>query len=83
MKVRAECKFFFSDEQHLDTVFNALKPEVDKPTTARSMATVGRDGSFLVLKVEARDSVALRATLNAYLRWMNSIMNVLELLQTV
>jgi len=34
-----------------------------------------------VLKVEARDTVALRAALNAYLRWINSMVNVLEVLE--
>jgi tRNA threonylcarbamoyladenosine modification (KEOPS) complex Pcc1 subunit len=33
------------------------------------------------LKVEAKDTVALRATLNAFLRWINSVANVLEVLE--
>jgi tRNA threonylcarbamoyladenosine modification (KEOPS) complex Pcc1 subunit len=40
-----------------------------------------KDDNFLVLKVEARDTVALRAALNAYLRWINSTLNVLEVLE--
>lgn len=83
MKAHAKCKLFFSNEQYLDIVFNALKPEIDKPATSRSVAFIERDENFLVLKVEAKDTVALRAMLNAYLRWISSILNVLELLQTV
>jgi tRNA threonylcarbamoyladenosine modification (KEOPS) complex Pcc1 subunit len=37
-----------------------------------------KDGLFLVLAVEAEDTVALRSTLNAYLRWINSAMNVIH-----
>jgi tRNA threonylcarbamoyladenosine modification (KEOPS) complex Pcc1 subunit len=35
----------------------------------------------LVLNVEARDTVALRAALNAYLRWICSTISVLEALE--
>ena len=36
-----------------------------------------KDGLALLLTVEAEDTVALRATLNAYLRWINSAVNVM------
>ena len=71
----------FPSEKRLETVFKALKPEVDKPATMRSRAKLEKDDNFLVLKVEARDTVALRAALNAYLRWINSTLNVLEVLK--
>lgn len=83
MKARAECKISFPNKRYLDTILNALKPEVDKPATIRSMAFIDKDETSLILKIEARDTVALRAALNAYLRWIGSIVNVLELLQTV
>jgi tRNA threonylcarbamoyladenosine modification (KEOPS) complex Pcc1 subunit len=35
----------------------------------------------LVLRIEAKDTIALRATSNAYLRWISSIMNVLSALE--
>jgi len=71
----------FPSEKRLEIVFKALKPEVDKPATMRSRAKLEKDGAFLVLKVDARDTVALRAALNAYLRWINSMMNVLDVLK--
>jgi tRNA threonylcarbamoyladenosine modification (KEOPS) complex Pcc1 subunit len=64
----------------LETVFEALKPEV-KSHTLRSRAILKMGGKFLLLKIEARDAVALRAALNAYLRWINSIMEVLKTLK--
>ncbi len=72
----------FLSEKGLEIVFKALKPEVDKPATMRSRAKLEKENNnFLVLKVEARDTVALRAALNAYLRWINSALNVLEVLE--
>jgi len=71
----------FPSKKGLEIVFKALKPEVDKPATTRSRAKLEKEDNFLVLKVEAGDSVALRAALNAYLRWISSALNVLEVLE--
>ena len=71
----------FPSKKSLEIIFKALKPEVDKPATIRSKAKLKRKDGFLVLKVEAGDTVALRATLNAYLRWISSALNVLEVLE--
>jgi len=71
----------FLSEKGLEVIFEALKPEVDKSVTMRSRARLEKDKTFLVLKVEAGDTVALRAALNAYLRWINSALNVLEVLE--
>jgi tRNA threonylcarbamoyladenosine modification (KEOPS) complex Pcc1 subunit len=81
MVMRAKCKISFSSNRYLDIIFKALKPEVGKPATTRSRASLEKTGTFLVLKVEAKDTVALRAALNAYLRWINSAAKVLEVLE--
>ncbi len=77
MKAKALVRLKFPSKKHLDIVFKALQPEVKKPTTLRSREALDREGVFLILKVEANDTVALRAALNAYLRWINSVINVL------
>jgi KEOPS complex subunit Pcc1 len=81
MSAKAVIRLKCLSKRHLETVFRALKPEVMKTATVRSRTKMEKDGIFLVLKVEAKDTVALRATLNAYLRWINSILSVLELLR--
>ena len=83
MKAKAILRLKFPSERHLEIVFSALKPEVDKPATLRSKAVLEKEGTFLILKVEAKDTVALRAALNAYLRWINSASNVLEVLKNI
>jgi len=82
MKAKATIRLKFSTQEQLETVFKSLKPEVENPTTTRSHVALQKEGEYLTLRVEAKDTVALRATLNAYLRWMNSITNVLEVLKT-
>ena len=83
MKAKAVVRLKFPSEKCLEVVFGALKPEVEKPATMRSRTNMEKDGSFLVLRVEARDTVALRAALNAYLRWINSVTSVLETLEAL
>lgn len=82
MKAKAVARLKFPSKKQLDIVFKALEPEVKKPTTMRARTTLKKDDALLVLNVEARDTVALRAALNAYLRWINSILSVLEVLET-
>lgn len=81
LKATATVRLRVSSEKQLDALATALKPEVEKHTKIRSQVTLTRDFPFLVLKVEAKDTIALRATMNAYLRWISSTVNVLETLE--
>jgi tRNA threonylcarbamoyladenosine modification (KEOPS) complex Pcc1 subunit len=78
MKAKATVRLRLSSEKQLTTLLDALAPEAEKPIGTRAKEVLEREGNFLVLKVEARDTVALRAALNAYLRWIGSAVNVLE-----
>ena len=81
MKAKATVRLRLSLEKQLTTILAALTPEAQKPVGTRAVASLVREGSFLVLKVEAKDTVALRAALNAYLRWIGSTLNVLEVIE--
>ena len=81
MKARATVRLQFSSEKHLTTLIEALAPEANAPVTRRAKAILEKEGTFLLLKVEADDTVALRATLNAYLRWIGSTVKVLEVIE--
>ncbi len=71
----------FMSEKQLTTLLDALTPETEAPTTQRAKAKLEKDGLFLVLSVEAEDTVALRATLNTYLHWINSTINVIDVVE--
>jgi tRNA threonylcarbamoyladenosine modification (KEOPS) complex Pcc1 subunit len=81
MKAKASVRLRFSSEKQLTTLLDALAPEANRPVTTRAKAVLEREGAFLVLKVEAKDTVALRAALNAYLRWIGSAVKVLEVVE--
>jgi KEOPS complex subunit Pcc1 len=83
VKAKATVRLKFSSEKRLEMVTRALLPETEKPVTSRSKVSLEKDDAFLVLRVEASDTVALRAALNAYLRWINSAAKVLETLENI
>jgi len=80
MKAGATVRLKLPSEQKLQTILRSLEPEINCPT-ARSRASLAKEGDCLTLKIEAKDTVALRAALNAYLRWINSILNVFQILE--
>jgi tRNA threonylcarbamoyladenosine modification (KEOPS) complex Pcc1 subunit len=76
-EAQATIQLSFSEKQ-VDTLLSALGPEAKAPPTHRSVVKLEKDGCKLTLTVNAEDTVALRATLNAYLHWINSTLNVIE-----
>jgi tRNA threonylcarbamoyladenosine modification (KEOPS) complex Pcc1 subunit len=77
LDAKAEIHLNFTEKQ-VNTLMSALSPEAKAPPTHRSTVKLEKDGCNLTLTVEAEDTVALRATLNAYLHWINSTLNVIE-----
>ena len=70
----------FTDQKQLSTLLSAVSPEINNSSTRRASVQLKKNGLSLVIAVEAEDTVALRATLNAYLRWINSTINVMNVL---
>ena len=79
IRTRATVSLKFKSDKQLRTLLNALMPEANSPVTRRSAVKLVKDHLFLLLTVEADDTVALRSTLNAYLRWVNSTINVMNM----
>lgn len=81
MKAKATVRLRLSSEKHVTTLLNALTPEANSPVTKRAKVTLDKEEAGLVLRVEARDTVALRTSLNAYLRWICSTVKVIEAIE--
>jgi KEOPS complex subunit Pcc1 len=77
---KATIRLKFSNQKQIDTLLAALAPEAKAPPTHRSTVKLEKDGCCLALVVKAEDTVALRATLNAYLSWLNSTLNVINVI---
>jgi tRNA threonylcarbamoyladenosine modification (KEOPS) complex Pcc1 subunit len=78
---KASINLKFADAKQLSAAVAALKPEVNSPVTHRAKVDLQVKENVLVLMVDADDTVALRATVNAYLRWIASTVNVIELVE--
>jgi tRNA threonylcarbamoyladenosine modification (KEOPS) complex Pcc1 subunit len=77
IRAKAVVRLKFSSDKQLKTLLDALKPETKTLSTRRANVKLDIDGHFLLLTIDAEDTVALRSTLNAYLRWINSTINVI------
>jgi tRNA threonylcarbamoyladenosine modification (KEOPS) complex Pcc1 subunit len=77
----AKIRLKFNSQKQLSTLIDSLAPETNAIVTRRANIKLERDGLFLLLIVEAQDTVALRATLNAYMRWINSTINVIDVVK--
>ena len=80
---KAFVRLKFASQKQLATLLEALTPETKVQVTRRAHVKLEEDGLFLVLTVDANDTVALRATLNAYLRWINSMINVMKVVEDI
>lgn len=78
---KATVRLKFTSQKQLSTLLSALTPEANVQVTRRANVKLEKNGLTLVLTVEAEDTVALRATLNAYLRWINSTINVIDVVK--
>jgi tRNA threonylcarbamoyladenosine modification (KEOPS) complex Pcc1 subunit len=81
MRAKAAVHLKFPSKKRLEIVFKALEPEIRKTATKRSRANMEKKGTSLILKVEAKDTVSLRATLNAHLRWISAVYSVFSTLK--
>ncbi len=70
MRARAVIRLGFPSEDRSRIVFGALEPEARTAPTPRSKVLAERRGRSLVLTLEARDTSALRAAVNSYLRFV-------------
>ena len=80
-RANATIRVKLPSEKQLTAFLDALYPEAKATVTRHATAKLEKDGLFLVLEVDAEDTVALRSTLNAYLRWISSTVNVISLVE--
>ena len=82
-KAKAIVRIRIASEKELTSLINAIMPEAKATVTRRAKVKLEKDKLFLVVTIDAEDTVALRSTLNAYLRWINSTVNVINIVETV
>lgn len=69
---KAEVSINLGSKKRATTIHDALEPETQQSTGLRSEVRMRLVGENLVVTMKAKDVVALRATMNSYLRWIAS-----------
>ncbi|MCK5309496.1 MAG: hypothetical protein KAJ33_04800 [Thermoplasmata archaeon] len=64
--MRADVRIDAEDKAQM--LANALRPEMEQEVS-RTRVDIRAEGSELIISIQAEDVVALRASLNSYLRW--------------
>lgn len=68
-RASATVEFTFKGAREAGAVQRALRPEESLPASTRCRVSIQRRKNVLWLRVDAKDTAALRAALNSFLRW--------------
>ncbi|MEM1586867.1 MAG: KEOPS complex subunit Pcc1 [Candidatus Bathyarchaeia archaeon] len=71
----------YPSEREAEVIYRAIHPETKVTLKYRTKVNVLRDGEYIMLTFEARDTTALRASVNSYLSWIISLKNVYDFLE--
>jgi len=82
MKAQAIIRLKFSSKKQLKVVLEALNPETKTPSTRRSKVHMKGEEKSLTLNFKARDTSALRAAINSYLRQISMAISIIKLMNT-
>jgi len=83
MKAQAIVRLSFPSEKHSKIVLQALKPEIKTIPARRSSVRIEGEGRILTLNFEAKDTTALRASVNSYLRWIALVNDACSALESL
>lgn len=75
-KAQATVRVHFRTRQQMNAIAAALGPELHHPASEKAGARILARGRKLNLRFAARDSTALRAIMNSYLRMLAASLNV-------
>jgi len=78
VKSRSILEIPLESEQKARILCSALTPETESIPSDRATSTVTVNGSSLIVRIEANDLTAMRASLNSYVAWISACMRTLE-----
>ncbi|MEM1550780.1 MAG: KEOPS complex subunit Pcc1, partial [Candidatus Bathyarchaeia archaeon] len=71
----------YSSEEEAEVAYKAIQPETRVVLRYRTKVSVSRSCEYLILTFEARDTTALRASINSYLSWIIALKNLCDFLK--
>lgn len=82
IEAEATVRIELPSEGRARIVLGALKPETEISPTQRSRVKIERDGRVIVLHFKAKDTTALRASINSYTRWVMLVEEALSKIES-
>ena len=69
----------FNSEHHAQIIYNSIKPELSFSRNDRSTTTIQLKNKSIIIEINSKDVVSLRASINSYVRWINLSMEILKI----
>ena len=82
-KAKAVVRIRFRSEDEAKILLESLRPEAISSINLRSRVRLSRKCDELRMFFNAKDTTALRASLNSYLRWLHLLNNVYETVKSM
>lgn len=60
-------------------MYNSIKPELSFARNERSTTTIDINDNKIILIINSKDVVSLRASINSYVRWINLSNEILKI----
>ncbi len=79
MKHKSSIIFYFENSKIAKIIKETLSPEI-KHKIPKAEILVYQENNNIILDISASDISSLRAACNSYLRWINTIINVSEII---
>lgn len=67
------------DENTCDLLYDALVLESTYNPNERAQADLEKDNDTLILKINAKDSISARASINSFMKWINLSLQIISL----
>lgn len=77
--MRLVLKIFFETKEKALKIFNSIKPELNKLPAQRSKTLISIKNNCFVIKIISKDLIALRASINSYLKGIILANNLISL----
>ena len=69
----------FNSENHAQIIYNSIKPELSFSRNDRSTTTIQLKNKSIIIEINSKDVVSLRASINSYVRWINLSIEILKI----
>ncbi|OED30678.1 KEOPS complex subunit Pcc1 [Methanosphaera sp. WGK6] len=62
-----------------EIIYNSISPELSFENNDRSKTIMTLKGKSIIIKINSKDVVSLRASINSYIRWINLSTEILKI----